>query len=207
MQNAFGKPSEILHAAVRDGDVDRLWLLLSEESTQTLLRHTNHAWGTPLHVAVWYTDVQALRLLLCAGPDTLLEWDQNDSDMTPIQLAAVRGDESILSALWDAIVDRTHVSGPGSCLISACAYGKADIVTWLLTAWDGWAAGVTSRALAAAVQQWHTQVVEVLLQHVEYTQAFRYEMLEKACGPKPMPDPRGMPKYEQADQDDATETR
>ncbi|KAI4600386.1 hypothetical protein KJ359_000740 [Pestalotiopsis sp. 9143b] len=201
MQNTFGKSSEILHAAARDGDLDRLRLLLRKEDIQSLVRHTNYAWGTPLHVAVSCIDVQALRLLLSAGADALLQWDQDDSDVTPMQLAAGRGNEPILSALWDAAMHRTHVNGPGSCLISADAHGQADIVRWLFAAWDGWAADVTSRALATAVQQWHTQVVEVLLQHVNYDQAFRYDMLEKACGLKPMPDRREMPEYEQVDRD------
>ncbi|KAF3023521.1 hypothetical protein E8E14_008081 [Neopestalotiopsis sp. 37M] len=205
MQNTFRNPSEALHAAVRDSDRSELHMLLSGQDAQSLLKHSNYAWGTPLHVAVWCSDLEALQLLLAAGADALLEWDLDDSEFSAMQLAAAMGDVRILSVLWKVTPPHTHVNGHGngygSCLISASGHGQAEIVGWLFAVWNGWAAEITSEALTAAVSQWHQHVVQVLLQHVDYDEAVRYDMLEKACGLKPMPDGRGLPEYEQDDQD------
>lgn len=72
MQNNFDTPAEILHAAVRDDDLDRLQRLLVQGHIQNLNRE-NYAWGTPLHIATWCDNIQAVRLLLHAGANPLIE--------------------------------------------------------------------------------------------------------------------------------------
>lgn len=201
MQNTFNTPAEVLHAAVRDDDLHRLQRLLLRGHTQDLNRE-NYAWGTPLHVATWCDNIQAIRLLLDAGANPLIPWEQANSSLSAIQLAAATGNHTILREFWAALDPRAHANDKhGSCLVDASEHGHATIVEWLLTAWNGWDADTTRKALLAAVNQWQAQVVDVMLRHVEYEEAVRYRMLERACGLKTLLADGGRPAYEPEDQE------
>lgn len=201
MQNTFNTPAEVLHAAVRDDDLDRLQHLLAQGHSQDLNRE-NYAWGTPLHVATWCDNIRAVRLLLHAGANPLIQWEQPNSSSSAIQLAAATGNNTILREFWAALDPRAHANDKyGSCLVDASRHGQATIVEWLLTSWNGWDADITQKALMEAVTQWQAQVVDVLLRHVEYEEGLRYEMLEKACGLKALPIDGGKPVYEPEDEE------
>lgn len=201
MQSTFDTPAEILHAAIRDDDLDRLQHLLLQGHTQDLNRE-NHAWGTPLHVATWCDNIQAVTLLLHAGANPLVQWEQPNSSLSAVQLAAGTGNHTILRELWAAVDPHAHANDKyGSCLVDASKHGHTTIVEWLLTAWDGWDADTTRKALLEAVSQWQAQVVDVLLRHVEYEEVVRYQMLERACGLKALPVDGGKPVYEPEDEE------
>jgi ankyrin repeat protein len=95
MQNTFDTPAEVLHAAVRDKDLDRLQRLLVQEHIQDL-NGENYAWGTPLHITTWCDTIQAVRLLLHAGTNPLIQWEQANFSLSAIQLAASTGNHTIL---------------------------------------------------------------------------------------------------------------
>lgn len=201
MQNTFDTPAEVLHTAVRDDDLDRLQRLLVQGHIQDLNR-VNHAWGTPLHVATWCGHIQAVRLLLHAGANPLMQWEQANSSLSAIQLAAGTGNHTILREFWAALDPGAHANEKyGSCLVAASKHGHATIVEWLLTAWNGWDADTTRKALLEAVSQWQAQVVDVLLRHVEYEKVVRYQILEKACGLKALLADGGVPGYGPEDQE------
>lgn len=201
MQNTFDTPAEVLHAAVRDDDLDRLQRLLVQGHIPDLNRE-NYAWGTPLHVATWCDNIQAVRILLNAGANPLVQWEQPNSSVSAIQLAAATGNHTILRELWAAVDPRAHANDKyGSCLVDASKHGQATIVDWLLTAWDGWDAETTRKAMLEAVSQWQAEVVDVLLRRVKYEEVVRYEMLEKACGLKALPVDSGKPVYEPEDEE------
>lgn len=97
---------------------------------------------------------------------------------------------------WAALEPRAHANDKhGSCLVNASEHGHATVVEWLLTAWNGWDADTTRRALLAAVNHWQAQAVDILLQHVEYEEVVRYQMLEKACGLRALLPDGGKPEY------------
>lgn len=201
MQNTFETPAEVLHATVRDDDLDGLQNLLLQGHVPDLNRE-NYAWGTPLHVATWCDNIQAVRILLNAGANPLIQWEQPNTSLSAIQLAAGIGNHTILRELWAAVDPRAHANDKyGSCLVDASKHGQATIVEWLLTAWDWWDADTTRKALLEAVSQWQAQVVDVLLRRVEYEEVVRYEMLEKACGLKALPGDGGKPVYEPDDEE------
>lgn len=200
MQNTFGTPAEVLHAAVRDDDLDSLQSLLVQGQIQDLNRE-NDAWGTPLHIATWCDNIQAVRLLVHAGANPLIQWKQPNSSLSAIQLAAGIGNHTILGEFWAALDPHAHANDKyGSCLVDASEHGQTTIVEWLLAAWDGWDAEITRKALLVAVWQWQAQVVDVLLRNVEYEEAVLYQMLEKACGLKALLANGGKPRYEPEDQ-------
>ncbi|KAI4863014.1 ankyrin repeat-containing domain protein [Hypoxylon rubiginosum] len=180
MQDAFISPRERLHAAARDNDNNAMEPLLRESSSGGL-RHVNHVWGTPLHVAVWCAHPLVVRLLLDAGADPLLEHDRGLTSDTALHLAAQRGNLEIMHMLWYRVDPELHANEPSSCLEQAAMYGQSLLVNWFLDAWDGWETATKERALRAAVGQWHFQVVDVLLRRVEYAEEVLYEMLDEAC--------------------------
>ncbi|KAG6364119.1 hypothetical protein INS49_005717 [Diaporthe citri] len=91
--------------------------------------------------------------------------------------------------------------GIHTSLVDASKHGHTTTVEWLLTAWNGWDADTTRKALLEAVNQWQAQVVDVLLRHVEYEEVVRYQMLEKACGLQALLADGGMPGNEPEDQE------
>lgn len=61
----------------------------------------HYAWGTPLHVAVWFDDFAAVGLLLDTGADPLAPPDFDDDTLSPLTLAARNGNGKIARLLWD----------------------------------------------------------------------------------------------------------
>ncbi|KAF9877163.1 hypothetical protein CkaCkLH20_05429 [Colletotrichum karsti] len=182
MERFFHRPSEILHASIRDNDIPHLQALSS--STPSLLnQHSSH--GTPLDVAILLNNTAATRVLLEAGADPLDDNGSSDEYMTAMELAAIKGNRVISQLIWqrlssmypDGIVDTeytSHVKLIERCLIQAASYGHADVVgdylDWAATPSPlyTWSEMAKRAALIHGAHRWEADVVDLLMQRTFY---------------------------------------
>ncbi|RYP64945.1 hypothetical protein DL770_009100 [Monosporascus sp. CRB-9-2] len=132
----FTRPSEALHACIRDGDLPRLRRLVA--SGQRALINGDSAWGTPLDVAVRCDNINAAHILLEAGADPLGEGN-GDLYITSMELAAIHGRRDMSRLFRDTIelqppLDRDGVEFDERrhfllrCLSGAAVYSHGNIV-------------------------------------------------------------------------------
>ncbi|EFY94031.1 ankyrin repeat protein [Metarhizium robertsii] len=183
MREAFGSPNEAIHACIRDNNISQLQqLVISCPSAD--LEYLNHAWGAPLHVAVWSANLSAVDVLLDAGADVLAETADDSLSATPLGLAARLGLVDILRRLWISVPPESHANvfrPPLSCLILAATYGQAATVGHLLDWWDGWSLDVRDTALCYASGRWQVHSVQVLLERLRFSHETMVRALHKAA--------------------------
>ncbi len=99
--------AEEIHIAARKGDVAAIEKLLSEGVVVDLpsTRNTSRPGVTALYVASQFGHIEAARVLLLAGADPAVRPIGDETDGTPIHMAARRGSVEIVKMLLDEGVD------------------------------------------------------------------------------------------------------
>lgn len=122
-----------LHAAVAQGDTAALQRLLAAGNAATLLNARDAHGRTPLHVATFARQREAIRLLAKAGAALdLLENDRYDA----VTIAAVADDEETLALLLSLGASAKQVTSryDGTALIAAAHLGHDGVVRQLIAA-------------------------------------------------------------------------
>ncbi|MDX1392910.1 MAG: ankyrin repeat domain-containing protein [Gemmatimonadota bacterium] len=112
--------------AAGDGELEALRRLLERDRELANVVGANPYWGgrvQPLHLAVTWTQEEAVRILLAAGADASGD-NAGYGGWSPLMLAATRGLESIVGLLVDA--------GARVGLFEAAALGRARTVAEIL---------------------------------------------------------------------------
>ncbi|RYP61278.1 hypothetical protein DL769_007774 [Monosporascus sp. CRB-8-3] len=189
---AFTRPSEALHACIRDGDLPCLRQLTASDAT----------------------NINAAHILLGAGADPLCK-GSNDVYITYMELAAIHGRRDMSRLFRDTLelqppLDRDGVEFDKRrrflvrCPSKAAAYGHGNIVGDYLD-WTLYRSSPRARevALFRAAERWQASVVDVLLGKVIYDTVTLEKALTMVVGVKAMliEKERSGVQYEWADYD------
>jgi ankyrin repeat protein len=124
-----GSELDVSEAAAIGAD-DRLQQLLGEDAGAAARRSPDGF--TPLHLAAFFGNEQAVRLLLAAGADVSVAAD-NPSHVLPLHSAVARDNASIANLLVEAGADvRAKQEGGWTPLHAAAKDGSSEIVDLLL---------------------------------------------------------------------------
>ncbi|KKP06077.1 hypothetical protein THAR02_01858 [Trichoderma harzianum] len=182
LRNHFNSEDEVLHACIRDEDIQRLKQLLSASPAPNV-QYNSYGFGPPVHFASWCGNLEAVEMLLAAGADPLLVSEGSQENLIAIAYAAARGHRDIVKRLWRVCPPEVHV-GRGSkytsCFIMAASQGHAAIVEDLLDWWDGWPYELKYHALHVATFRWRLAVVALLLRRTSFDQSAIQETLRVA---------------------------
>lgn len=119
-----------LLAAVQSGDSAQIKTLLAKKAP---LDVRDAQLRTPLHVATYARQREAIRLLVAAGADiNAFEYQRYD----PVTIAAVANDEETLALLLQLGASARNVTSPydGTALIAAAHLGHVGVVQQLIVA-------------------------------------------------------------------------
>jgi hypothetical protein len=119
-----------LLAAAQTGDIARINTLLAKGSPVDVRDAQQR---TPLHVAAFARQRQAIRLLAAAGADlNAFEYQRYD----PVTIAAVANDEATLALLLQLGASAKNITSPydGTALIAAAHLGHVGVVRQLIAA-------------------------------------------------------------------------
>ncbi|KAL6818492.1 ankyrin repeat protein [Trichoderma sp. SZMC 28013] len=182
LRNHFASEDEMLHACIRDGDLQRLQQLLGASPAPDV-HYNSYGFGPPIHFASWCGNLEAVEMLLVAGADPLLLSEGGEERLTAIAYAAEKGHRDIVKRLWGFCPPEVHASGGRhhpSCFIMAANHGHAAIVEDLLDWWDGWSHELKCRALRGAAMRWRLAVATLLLRRTSFGQSTLQEALRLA---------------------------
>ncbi|KAH7384438.1 ankyrin repeat-containing domain protein [Phaeosphaeria sp. MPI-PUGE-AT-0046c] len=169
-----------LHVAVGHGNITQMHELLragQDINKEDTLERSPGQFGTPLHIAIWCNQQEAFDSLLVYGPnlDVLDGGIDPRFEDTPLRLAVWLGRREMVKQLWHAgaqhkkyasyIPVLSHESLPE---VAACE-GHAAIVEDLLLWSKEWTQVERNVAIRVASQEWHPDVVKVLLQWCSFT--------------------------------------
>ncbi|PNP52667.1 hypothetical protein THARTR1_06832 [Trichoderma harzianum] len=181
LRDRFNSEDEVLHACIRDGDLQRLQQLLGASPAPDM-HYNSYGFGPPVHFASWCGNLEAVEMLLAAGADPLLV-SLGQETLTAISFAAEKGHRDIVKRLWRFCPPEVHASGGrnhSSCFIMAASHGHAAIVEDLLDWWDGWPHELKNEALHDAAYQWRLTVATLLLRRTSFEQSTLQEALRLA---------------------------
>lgn len=180
LKESFKSPEEALHAAVRDNDLSSLQSQLASDTVDLEAPSRGFVtWGTALHVAVECNNITAAHMLLEAGAEPLQVWEDGVDSYTPLSLAARLGHAELLRLIWRQVLPEMRMEALKACFLEAATFGHPWITEYVL---DCWTAEVETEelvdegrkikeaALHGAVGKWQANVVEVLLDRVQYRQ-------------------------------------
>lgn len=196
LEDSFERPEEALHAAVRDNDISSLRSYLSSGTFD--LEARDRGWvkyGTALHVAVECNNMTAAYMLLQAGAEPLAVQEDGIEGYTPLSLAARLGRTELLRLIWPEIPPEKRVEALEACFLEAATYGHTWVTECLLDCWSteveteelvSRGQKVKEAALYRAAAKWQANVVDVLLNRVQYRQEVLLDTLGRACGYKVM---------------------
>ncbi|KAK4085236.1 uncharacterized protein Triagg1_226 [Trichoderma aggressivum f. europaeum] len=182
LRNHFTSEDEVLHACIRDGNLQRLQQLLGASPTPDI-HYNSYGFGPPVHFASWCGNLEAVEMLLAAGADPLLVSEGGEEELTAIAYAAEKGHRDIVKRLWGVCPPEVHASGGRhhpSCFIMAASHGHAAIVEDLLDWWDGWPHELKYNALLGAAMRWRLAVATLLLRRASFEQSTLQEALRLA---------------------------
>lgn len=155
-----------LLAAAQSGDSAQIKRLLAKKA---LLDVRDAQQRTPLHVATYARQREAIRLLAAAGADlNAFEYQRYD----PVTIAAVANDEETLALLLQLGASARNVTSPydGTALIAAAHLGNVGVVGQLIAAGAPldhvnnlhWTALIEAVVLGDGGRN-HTEVVRLLM--------------------------------------------
>ncbi|KAF2794228.1 ankyrin [Melanomma pulvis-pyrius CBS 109.77] len=190
-------PSQHHHLAALYGDIPILKELIQSGSD----KDQDSAFGTPLHVAIFANQIEAVRLLVDAGADLEALHPSNADDLddpvsNSLRIAVCKGNREIFRLLWDA--GAAHRNGcmrsyglqenfKQSSLIELAAFeDHPDIAMDLLSLSDKWIQTEKDRALFCAARVWSAGCVGALLRTTQFSDDMLSRSL-KECS-------RGSPK-------------
>ncbi|KAL6690046.1 ankyrin repeat protein [Trichoderma pleuroticola] len=181
LRDRFNSEDEVLHACIRDGDLQRLQQLLGASPAPDM-HYNSYGFGPPVHFASRCGNLEAVEMLLAAGADPLLV-SLGQEMLTAISFAAEKGHRDVVKRLWRFCPPEVHASGGrnhSSCFIMAASHGHAAIVEDLLDWWDGWPHELKNEALLDAAYQWRLTVATLLLRRTSFEQSTLQEALRLA---------------------------
>lgn len=183
----FEHPDVALHASLCSNDASHMRKRLANASPHTL-NYLNDKWGSPLHVAIRYDNIDAVDLLLRAGADAVTPRDfpgMGYDPPAPLLLAIGLGRKAIVQRVWRHTPPDTHANGGTrpywSCVAHAARCGQADILAWLLDAWNRWSQEALGYALQAAARRLDFFCVNLLLPRTDFPLAVLNEALRGAA--------------------------
>lgn len=139
-------------------------------------------WETHLTPAVHNNDIEAVRAHLAASANPLFP-ERGDGPRTALAWAVIYGNRSIVKLLLGSIPPVSQTSSTinlrgeneeevfQSCLIDAATRGHHLIVGDLLDMRDSYARSIQEAALGDATRRWQVDVVEVLLERLNFTKS------------------------------------
>jgi ankyrin repeat protein len=170
-----------LHFCVAIGNLGTLQYLL-DKATPDVINESDDKWGTPLHVAIYLDNGDAVDLLLKAGarPARMPDCVYEEYHTTPIGVAARLGNMKLLWKLWQHVDFETV--GVESCLIEAAGYSQPSTVDALLE-WgrERWSLEAEGHALSKAVKHRNIENIQFLLSRCYFAR----ESLDSALGQVP----------------------
>lgn len=173
-------PSQRHHLAALHGDIPTLRELIRSGSD----KDQDSAFGTPLHVAIFANQVEAVRALVDAGADLEALHPSNADDLddpvsNSLRMAVRMGNREIFRLVWDA--GAAHRNGcmrsyglqenfKQNSLIELAAFeDHPDIAMDLLSLSDEWTQTEKNRALFCAARVWSAGSVEALLRTTHFS--------------------------------------
>jgi ankyrin repeat protein len=169
-----------LHASICKDDLSTLREVLGSPEASYLLTTGDGCWGTPLHVAIYLDNIEAVNLLLQAGVDVAADSPVHKHRLSPLAFAAGVGNHRLLWRLWNHLrsqPEANSIPNVDSCLYQASINGQIPILRALLGWWD-WTVEAKNEALFWAARSWKVYSVELLTSELSFTQ----EPLDKALG-------------------------
>ena len=137
-----------LHASTCNNDVSTLQEVLGSREASFLLSGGDGCWGTPLHVAVYLDNIEAVNILLQSGVDVAAASSKHEHRLSPLALAARLGNQRLLWRLWHHLHSQADPKerNVDSCLFEASINNQTTILHALLS-WKEWTAEAKNEAL------------------------------------------------------------
>jgi len=156
------KPSESIHQAVVDGDIDQVQQLLSQGVD---INSRNRMGRSPLHEASYAGRSDVAELLIAKGAD--IEAKGKLEGSTPLHVAAQKGRKNVAELLLAKGADiNAKDKWDGTPLHAAALVGHKDVAEFLIAnGADIEAKGDGRTPLKIAKARGHTEIVELLLKH------------------------------------------
>lgn len=182
------------HDLVREGKLDELRAFLTESPASV---HTRSFSGTPLSVAIHCKNIEAIRIILDAGATPLEDESFGNQFATALEWASAFGNRDIVRLLLGRPMIPPS-NGPvlqneteservkrlvQSAFLAAAAYGQTSIVGEFLDTLDCSHKDI-GYALLTAVGRWEADVVDLILDRVQFEKAMLDEALLKAVSAK-----------------------
>ncbi|KAF4443202.1 hypothetical protein F53441_11511 [Fusarium austroafricanum] len=158
-----------LYVAICKDDLDKVRELIA--SSPSLVEEETY-YGTPLLVAVFCDNLDAVTVLLDAGANPLARVSGTDDLASALTVAGRENKQAILYQLWTHIKPTEGISKPNQinyCFSESAAWGQVDSVANLFD-WYGWTMETLECALNRAAQRWKVYVAEFLISKVKFEQ-------------------------------------
>ncbi|KAH6958071.1 ankyrin [Fusarium avenaceum] len=169
-----------LHVSICKNDLSTLHEVIDSPEASYLLVTGDGCWGTPLHVAIYLDNIEAVNLILQAGVDVAADSSVHEQRLSPLALAARLGNQRLLWRLWNHLRSRpepNNIPNVDSCLFQASINGQIAILRALL-GWKEWTAEAKNEALFWAARSWKAYSAGLLTSEVSFSQ----QSLDKAHG-------------------------
>ncbi|CAG1975130.1 unnamed protein product [Fusarium graminearum] len=176
-----------LYASICKNDIPTLQEALGFPEASLLLSFGDGCWGTPLHVAVYLDNIEAVNLLLQAGVDVAAESSTQEDGLSPLALAASVGNQRLLWRLWQHLHSQTDANKTNvdSCLFQASINSQITVLRALLT-WKEWTTEAKDGALFWAARSWKAYSAQLLTSELSFSQDILDRALSYAADYKPL---------------------
>ncbi|KAF9781934.1 hypothetical protein IL306_012702 [Fusarium sp. DS 682] len=159
-----------LYDAICNDDIAKVQDLATSSPS---LIESDTFYGTPLHVALFCDNLEAVTILLDAGADPLAHSDGTGDRANALTIAGREGKQPFLHQLLKHTKSfkSSHVyKDHHYCFLESAAWGQVASVANLMDWWDGWTLKTTESALTRAAQRWKVYVAEFLISKVKFEQ-------------------------------------
>ncbi|XEV07444.1 hypothetical protein FSHL1_012731 [Fusarium sambucinum] len=176
-----------LHVSICKNDVSTLQEVLRSREASFLLSDGDGCWGTPLHVAVYLDNIEAVNILLQSSVDVVAGSSKHEHRLSPLALAARLGNQRLLWRLWQHLHSQAEIKKKeiNLCLLEASINGQITILRALLS-WKEWTTEAKNEALFWAAQSWKAYSAELLTTELSFPQDVLDKALHHAVEYKPL---------------------